>query len=126
MENWVGKLSGPNGGRIYLGGSVHGLQSTDYPLPSAYNRAFDGSSALVIEDDVNVSKKTAEKFYRIWICTPKGIALRIMSILGPMIMCGASLPSCMCRRAEVAKCKPWCLIMMLWSGGRMNLGSRVF
>jgi len=44
----VWKVTGSNGGTIYLGGSVHGLLSTDYPLPPAYNHAFDLSSALVI------------------------------------------------------------------------------
>jgi hypothetical protein len=47
----VWKVTGPNGGILYLGGSVHALRSSDYPLPSAYNRAFDASSRLVFEDD---------------------------------------------------------------------------
>ena len=36
----VWKVTGSNGASIYLGGSVHGLLSTDYPLPSAYNHAL--------------------------------------------------------------------------------------
>ncbi len=47
----VWRVTGPSGGIIYLGGSVHALRSTDYPLPSAYNHAFDASSRLVFEDD---------------------------------------------------------------------------
>jgi uncharacterized protein len=47
----VWKVSGPNGGTLYLGGSMHALKSSDYPLPSAYNRAFDASTRLVFEDD---------------------------------------------------------------------------
>lgn len=47
----VWKVTGPNGGTLYLGGSLHFLRSTDYPLPSAYNRAFDASSRLVFEED---------------------------------------------------------------------------
>lgn len=45
----VWKVSDPNGGTAYLGGSWHALRSTDYPLPVAYNRAFDASSRLAFE-----------------------------------------------------------------------------
>jgi len=47
----VWKITGSNGAVLYLGGSMHALRSTDYPLPSAYNQAFDASSRLVFEDD---------------------------------------------------------------------------
>jgi uncharacterized protein YbaP (TraB family) len=47
----VWKVTGPTGGTLYLGGSVHALKSTDYPLPSAYNRAFDSSERIVFEVD---------------------------------------------------------------------------
>jgi uncharacterized protein len=36
---------------LYLGGSIHALKSQDYPLPAAYNRAFDASDRLVCEVD---------------------------------------------------------------------------
>ena len=36
---------------LYLGGSIHALKSSDYPLPAAYNRAFDASDRLVCEVD---------------------------------------------------------------------------
>ena len=45
----VWKVTGPSGGTLFLGGSVHALRSTDYPLPPAYNRAFDASSRIVLE-----------------------------------------------------------------------------
>jgi uncharacterized protein YbaP (TraB family) len=47
----VWKVTGPNGGLLYLGGSIHALRSSDYPLPSAYNRVFDASSRLAFEVD---------------------------------------------------------------------------
>ena len=47
----VWKVTGPNGGSMFLGGSVHVLQKSDYPLPAAYDRAFDASSRLVFEYD---------------------------------------------------------------------------
>ena len=45
----VWKVTAPSGGTLFLGGSVHALRSTDYPLPSGYNRAFDASSRVALE-----------------------------------------------------------------------------
>ena len=53
----VWKVTDPNGGTLYLGGSVHALRPTDYPLPVAYNRAFDASSRLVFENDPKASSQ---------------------------------------------------------------------
>src|SRR5213594_2161262 len=47
----VWKVTSAAGNVLYLAGSLHALQSTDYPLPSAYNRAFDVSERLVCEVD---------------------------------------------------------------------------
>jgi uncharacterized protein YbaP (TraB family) len=47
----VWKVTSPQGGTLYLGGSVHALRSSDYPLPAPYLRAFDASSRLVFETD---------------------------------------------------------------------------
>lgn len=51
----VWKVTRPNGGTLYLGGSVHALRPIDYPLPAAYNRAFDASSRLALEVDPKAS-----------------------------------------------------------------------
>lgn len=121
----VWKVTGPNGGTIYLGGSIHGLDSTDYPLPAAYNRAFDASSALVIEEDLNVSRRAAEKFYKSGFY-PKGDTLK--NHVDPRtyeyvrrVFAQAKVPE-----AEIAKCKPWMLIMMLWSPSTNSLGVEAF
>jgi uncharacterized protein len=47
----VWKVTSANGGTLFLGGSVHVLRSVDYPLPAAYNRAFDACSRLAFEAD---------------------------------------------------------------------------
>ena len=47
----VWKVTSGTGNVLYLAGSIHALKSTDYPLPSAYNRAFDASDRLVCEVD---------------------------------------------------------------------------
>jgi uncharacterized protein YbaP (TraB family) len=60
----VWKITGPNGGTLYLGGSVHALRSSDYPLPAAYNRALDASSHLVFEDDPKSSSAGTKALLR--------------------------------------------------------------
>ena len=45
----VWKVTSKTGNVLFLAGSIHALRSTDYPLPSAYNRAFDASERLVCE-----------------------------------------------------------------------------
>jgi uncharacterized protein len=47
----VWKVSAPDGRILYLGGSVHALSRSDYPLPTAFNRAFAASSRLAFEVD---------------------------------------------------------------------------
>lgn len=47
----VWKVSDSSGKVLYLGGSIHALRPTDYPLPPEYARAFDGSNRLVFEID---------------------------------------------------------------------------
>jgi uncharacterized protein YbaP (TraB family) len=60
----VWKVSSASGGVIYLGGSIHALRSQDYPLPPAYNRAFDASASMALEVDekavVDASKSIAK------------------------------------------------------------------
>lgn len=47
----VWKVTDSSGKVIYLGGSIHALRSTDYPLPPEYARACDASNHLVFEVD---------------------------------------------------------------------------
>jgi uncharacterized protein len=48
----VWKISDSIGaGVLYLGGSVHALRSTDYPLPVEYARACDASARVTFEID---------------------------------------------------------------------------
>ncbi|HEX4638847.1 MAG TPA: TraB/GumN family protein, partial [Chthoniobacterales bacterium] len=45
------KVTNPNGGTVYLGGSIHALRNADYPLPASYNRALDASGTIAMEVD---------------------------------------------------------------------------
>ena len=60
----VWKVSSPSGGTLYLGGSVHMLRSTDYPLPPEYSRAFDVSSKLVFEADPKILSSVVKGFLK--------------------------------------------------------------
>lgn len=71
----VWKVTSPQGGTVYLGGSVHALRSKDYPLPAAYDRALDASSRLILEIDAN-SMKGAVKSLREGGQYPKGDTLK--------------------------------------------------
>jgi uncharacterized protein YbaP (TraB family) len=57
---WAGscvwRVRDAKGHSLYLGGSVHALRGTDYPLPGAYNMAFDASQRLVFEIDDRAMK----------------------------------------------------------------------
>ena len=121
----VWKVTGPNGATIYLGGSVHGLDSTDYPLPSAYNRAFDASSALVIEDDPDVSRRTVDRFFKSGFY-PKGDSLKNHVDPRTYDYLRRFFALTQVPEAELAKRKPWMLIMMLWSPSTNDLGVESF
>ncbi len=45
----VWKVTSPAGGVMYLGGSIHRLERNDFPLPPAFDRAFDRSDRLAFE-----------------------------------------------------------------------------
>jgi uncharacterized protein YbaP (TraB family) len=42
-----------DGNSLFLGGSVHLLRAKDYPMPVAFDFAFDKSATLVLETDVD-------------------------------------------------------------------------
>jgi len=56
----VWRVTSGAGNVLYLAGSIHALKSTDYPLPSAYNRAFDASDRLVCEVDPKALDKSSK------------------------------------------------------------------
>lgn len=50
--SFVWKVTSPSGAIIYLGGSVHLLSADYYPLPAAFDEAFEASDLLVEELDM--------------------------------------------------------------------------
>lgn len=71
----VWKLGDAAGHVLYLGGSVHALRSTDYPLPPAYNRAFEAADRIAFEVDGSAMQKAARSTERS-AHYPRGDSLR--------------------------------------------------
>ena len=52
-----------DGNRLFIGGTVHLLTASDYPLPPAYEKAYDGSVKVVLE--TNMQKLQSPEFQAI-------------------------------------------------------------
>jgi len=48
----VWQIQNDKGATIYLGGSIHLLRKSDYPLPKAYEHAYEKSDTIVFETDI--------------------------------------------------------------------------
>lgn len=110
----VWKVTGPNGGTLYLGGSIHALRSTDYPLPAAFNRAFDASSRIVFEVDEKALRGTTTSLGKAGKY-PKGDSLK--NHVDPRtydyvrrVFALMNVPE-----QQFASYRPWMLVLMLQS-----------
>ncbi len=111
----VWKATSPNGGTVYLGGSVHVLRSVDYPLPAAYNQAIDASNRVVFEVDEKALNATTKGIFKEGQY-PKGDSLK--NHVDPRtydytrrLFALMNVPE-----AKFARCRPWFLVLMLQSG----------
>lgn len=112
----VWKVTSPGGGALYLGGSVHALRSIDYPLPPAFNRAFDASARLAFEVDEKALGQSTQDMVKA-ARYPKGDSLKnhvdprtyeyVKRVFGLM-----KIPE-----AKFAQYRPWFLVLMLQSPG---------
>ena len=120
----VWKVTGPNGGTLYLGGSIHALRSTDYPLPPAFNRAFDASSHLVFEVDDKGMSGTTKSLVKAGEY-PKGDSLKnhvdprtydyVKRVFGLM-----QVPE-----AKWSRYRPWFLVLMLQASGMRDFSGQL-
>ena len=120
----VWKVTGPNGGTLDLGGSIHALRSTDYPLPPAFNRAFDASSHLVFEVDEKGMSGTSKSLVKAGQY-PKGDSLK--NHVDPRtydyvkrVFALMSVPE-----SKFARYRPWFLVLMLQSQGMGNFSGQL-
>ena len=120
----VWKVTGPNGGTLYLGGSVHALRSSDYPLPAAFNRAFDASTHLVFEVDDKGMSGTTRSLLKAWQY-PKGDSLK--NHVDPRtydyvkrVFALMNVPE-----AKFARYRPWFLVLMLQATGMRDFSGEL-
>jgi uncharacterized protein YbaP (TraB family) len=112
----VWKVSAPNGRTLYVGGSVHALRSIDYPLPAAFNRAFDDSSRIVFEVDEKALTASGKALMKAGEY-PKGDSLK--NNVDPRtydyvrrVFTLMKVPE-----AKFSRYRPWFLVLMLQSSG---------
>lgn len=120
----VWKVTEPGGGVLYLGGSIHALRGTDYPLPAAYNRAFDASERIVFEDDPKVSPFRARRVTKS-MELPRNDSLK--NHLDPRTY---DYLKRVFTRAGIdekvySQLRPWALILALWSPSASGLSSEL-
>lgn len=118
----VWKITGPGGPVLYLGGSIHALRSTDYPLPAAYNRAFDLSERLAFEVDPAANPGQEKRLMKA-MEYPKDDSLKnhidprtydyLKRVFARM---GA-------RDESFARLRPWGVILLLWTPELQGLSS---
>ncbi len=97
----------------------------DYPLPPAFNRAFEASSRLVLEEDPKVSLNAEKHLYKSGFYSGKDnlknhVDPRTYDYLRRFFGL-LHVPE-----SRLAKCRPWMLIMMLWSPSTNTLGVEAF
>jgi uncharacterized protein len=120
----VWKVSGPSGGTLYLGGSIHALKGSDYPLPAAYVRAFDASSRLVFEIDPRDAKEEGRIFqktgqYSTGDSLKKHVDPRTYDYVRRVFkLMGVS-------EEKFSKFRPWALVLLLQSPSSQGLSGEL-
>lgn len=108
----VWRITGADGAKLYLGGSLHALRRADYPLPAAFYQAFEESARLIFE--VKAEPAASQRLLKSGEY-PRGDSLKnhvdprtydylkkVFALLG--------VPE-----AKFAQYRPWVLTVMLWS-----------
>jgi uncharacterized protein YbaP (TraB family) len=97
-----------------MGGSVHALQKSDYPLPAAYLRAFDASSRVAFEVDERALKESSESLvkmgkYRQGDSLKNHVDPRTYAYLRRLFGL-MNVPE-----ETFARCRPWLIVVLLQS-----------
>ncbi len=120
----VWRVSNSHGGTLYLGGSVHALRSSDYPLPPAYNRAFDASSRLVFEVDEQALMRASKGLVKVGQYR-KGDSLK--NHVDPRTYAYVRRVFALLKIPEstFAQFRPWLLVMMIQAPHAYGLSERL-
>jgi uncharacterized protein YbaP (TraB family) len=108
----VWKVSGPGGGELFLGGSVHALATSDYPLPPAYKRALDACRYLVFEVDPKAFAAASKGFLKA-AEYPKGDSLKNHVDPRTYDYLRRFFKALNVPEAKFSMFRPWCLAFML-------------
>lgn len=116
----VWKITGPAGGTVYIGGSVHALRSTDYPLPPGYNRAFEASTRVALEVDPKALEGSSAGLMKAGKYPPgdnlkKHVDPRTYDYLRRLFGL-LKIPE-----EKFSRYRPWCLVLLLDSPGTQGL-----
>lgn len=123
----VWKVTSPDA-TMYIAGSVHALRQQDYPLPAAYDLAFEHSTELYFETEQDAKQEAWEREMGRAVRLPEGVKLKdkvdprtyayVLRVLGQVK--GATNPE-----TKIQHLRPWALGMMVESpkGGPELTGS---
>jgi len=70
----VWKISNENNASIYVGGTIHLLRESDYPLPKEYNQSYQESDIIVFETDIK--DESMSEYVTQAGLYPKGVELK--------------------------------------------------
>jgi uncharacterized protein len=120
----VWKVTSPNGGTLFLGGSWHALRSSDYPLPAPYQRAFAASDRLAFEvspKDLHTASDYMEKVGEYH----KGDSLKNHVDPRTYAYLRRFFGLLQVSEDKYSKYKPWFISMALESPGRHGLSNEL-
>lgn len=115
----VWKVTRPDGKIAYLGGSVHSLRESDYPLPPAYLRALSASSRIAFEVDARALKESSKSLvdngkYRKGDSLKNHVDARTYAYLRRFFEL-LNVPE-----SSFSQYRPWLIVLMLQSASTRN------
>lgn len=118
---WV--ASAPNGGRIYLCGTIHILREADYPLAPAYEAAYADSKKLVFELPPGTAENSNAKMQEL-AALPDGQTLE--SLIGPEMT--ATVTAWAAKngipKGSIIRFQPWYIALMIAAVEYNQLGAQ--
>ena len=112
-----------NGNTLYLGGSVHTLRETDFPLPEEFDYAFSMSDILVLEADVEQMENELVVAYLIsQLFLPDNVSLRSLLDAETYELLSAACSEFGFSIDDVSQMKPSMILTMLSSLHLQRIG----
>ena len=118
---WV--ASAPNGGRLYLCGTIHILREADYPLAPAYEAAYADAQRLVFELPPGATDGVNEKMQALAALPPEQT---LDSVVGPEI--AGKVAAWASRhglsKTAISRFQPWYVALMIAAVQYGELGAQ--